>query len=210
VGELVAAGPEGLWLFTGPEAIAGATGSHRRIARRHHEDPAEHRLVPAAAIRRVVVSRYHAGPALAITGGWAGGLVLLTVTHGFFLIFTMPITAAAGAGALVGTHVQSKVYVHRGLGPRRAGLGERLSALRGLARFPQGVPSGWPNAAAVPADGPAVEDTGTTGTMPEPTTTDEGDTTRGDEDGDAGVETETDAVDASDTDPVEVPEPPAP
>lgn len=162
VGELIAAGPEGLWVWTGSDAITGATGSHPRIARRNREDPAEHVLVPTASIRRVVVSRYHAGRALAATGGWAGGLVLLTLTHGFWFVVTMPITAVAGAGALVGTHVQSKVYVHRGLGDRRAALPERLSALRGFARFPQGVPPQWP----APGEGAEVEAPPTTDPPP--------------------------------------------
>lgn len=157
VGELIAAGPEGLWIWTGPEAIADATGSHPRIARRNREDPAEHVLVPAAEIRRVVVSRYHAGKALAATGGIAGGLVLLTLTHGFYFVITMPITAVAGAGALVGTHVQSKAYVHRGLGKRRDALPERLASLRGFARFPQGVPPRWPTPSAAPEGEPASE-----------------------------------------------------
>jgi hypothetical protein len=205
VGELIAAGQAGLWVWTGSEAISGAAGSHPRIAHRNREDPAEHVLVPTASIRRVVVSRYHAGRALAATGGWAGGVVLLTLTHGFIFVITMPITAVAGAGALVGTHVQSKVYVHRGLGARREALGERLSALRGFARFPQGVPPQWPTPGEgaeappasdpPPASEPLPEDAEPTASPPEPAPSDAPDS---------------DAPADPDEPASEVPEPPAP
>jgi hypothetical protein len=143
-GELIAAGPEGLWVWTGREAIGGATAAPSRLARRDREAPEEHVHVPAAEIRRVVVHRHRSGAAVGITGGWTGGLVLLTLSHGLFFVITMPLTAAVGAGAMVATHVQSRSYVHRGRGERHAALPERLSALRGFARFPQGVPPRWP------------------------------------------------------------------
>lgn len=210
-GELIAAGPEGLWVWTGPDALLGATGSHRRIAELAHDVPAEHVRIPPEAIRRVVVSRYHPGKALAATGGWTGGLMLLTLSHGFLFIFTMPAVAVAGAGAMVATHVQSRVYVHRGSGERRAALPERLSALRGFARFPQGVPPQWPPAGLgedepAAADAPASEETTTT-----PAET--GETETGETDTSETESSETDSTttgEAEPSEPATVPEPPAP
>lgn len=144
-GELVAVGPEGLWLWTGESAIAGATGGPKRVPRRWRDGEVEHRFVPVDQIRRVVVSRYRAGAAMGAAGGWTGGLVLLTLTHGWYFFISMPLTVVLGGGAVLATHLQSKAYVHRrGLGNHGVALSERLPALRGFSRFPQGVPPGWP------------------------------------------------------------------
>ncbi|MEX1364437.1 MAG: hypothetical protein AB1Z98_15030 [Nannocystaceae bacterium] len=157
-GELIAVGPEGLWVWTGAVAIEGATGAPRTVGQRWRKAQAEHRFVPTDQIRRVVVSRYRAGPAMAATGAWTGGLMLVTFSHGFFLIITMPLVAVAGGGAVLGTHLQSKAYVHRrGLGSRGVPLPERLSRLRGFARFPQGVPPGWPTVGDGEAEAVAAE-----------------------------------------------------
>lgn len=181
-GELVAVGPEGLWLWTGAAAIGGATGAPSHVGPRWRKAPAEHRLVTNDQIRRVVVSRYRAGPAMAITGGWTGGLMLITLSHGFFFVITMPLVAVVGGGAVLGTHLQSKVYVHRrSLGSRGVALPERLSRLRGFARFPQGVPPGWPTQGEgeteaiepLAVDPVAPEDTSTEDTNTEDTSTED-------------------------------------
>lgn len=145
MGELIAVDTEGLWIWTGPVAIAGSTGSSVRVPLRRMKDPNEHVYVPLTDIRRLIISRYRAGPAVGATAGWAGGLLLLTLSHGFWLLISAPITIVAGTGATLGTYLQSKQFVHRGIGERRwASFGTRVAALRGYARFPQGVPEGWP------------------------------------------------------------------
>ena len=107
-GELIAVSADSLWVLGDSLAVA----------------------VPAALVSRVRVTGYDAQPR-AVTAATAGGVVL-TVTNGWFLVFTAPMWLITGT---VASHAQAR---H----PVRTATGADLAALAEFARFPQGLPPG--------------------------------------------------------------------
>jgi hypothetical protein len=112
-GELIAADDEALWL----------------------EEPPSGRLtrIPVANVRRVVIPLYRRGPVIGTASAWSGALLVSTLSHGAWLIITMPIAAVVGGVAIGMTVVESRVVL----------VPATLEHAWRYARFPQGLPPGW-------------------------------------------------------------------
>jgi hypothetical protein len=154
VGELIAASRDGLWIRTGDAAVREAVGPKRVLGTAKAE---RHAFVPTERIRRVVVHRYRVAGAMGGVAGWGAGAILLTMSHGWWFVVSMPLTAVATGGALAGTYVQSLRIV--GKTERNAAtFPTRLADLRQFSRFPAGPPPGWPDAVGAAEPSHAVPD----------------------------------------------------
>jgi hypothetical protein len=100
--------------------------------------------IPRSSVERVSIKLYTSGATAA--GIWTGLGTISTLSHGLYLIITAPIWLATG----VPTTASLAATNHLRVEPAQ------LDRLDQFARFPQGLPSGWPNNRAVPAP-PRVE-----------------------------------------------------
>lgn len=136
-GELIAVGPESIWVLD--------DGAHLRTFARTR--------VAKVAVR---VHESRSGT-LALWGG-VGGAPL--ITHGFWVVFTAPVWAAASVSAAVTENREATGYV----------ADDGLDALFQFARFPQGMPQSDPEPATpteTPPPTPAPPDAAPT-PVPEP------------------------------------------
>jgi hypothetical protein len=93
-------------------------------------------LVPPACIETVTVAAFEGAPGQTIAWGVVGSLS--TVSHGLFLIFSLPIWVATTGGA---TYGHSKAgYIEADF---RKARGAEVENVRKWARFPQGLPPGY-------------------------------------------------------------------
>jgi hypothetical protein len=93
-------------------------------------------LVPSACIETVTVAAFEGAPGQTILWGTVGSLS--TATHGYFLLFTLPIWLATTGGA---TYGHSKAgYIEADFRKTRAPETEKV---RKSPQFPQGPPPGY-------------------------------------------------------------------
>lgn len=98
-------------------------------------------LVPSACIETVTVAAFEGEPEPTIVWGTVGSLS--AATHGYFLIFTLPIWLATTGGATYGHSKAGCIEADF----RKARAAETES-VRKWARFPQGLPAGFLEQAA--------------------------------------------------------------
>lgn len=110
-GELLAVDPTALWVLE-----EGESGRARPVA------------IPRRDVRAVGVVALESGGT--VTGVWAGIGTISTISHGFFLIFSVPVWAIVGVGTGLDEGLSNDLRIEP----------DNLDGLGQYARFPQGMP----------------------------------------------------------------------
>lgn len=87
-----------------------------------------------ADVAKVSVKLYGDGLNAGLLAAWGGAGMTSTLSHGIFLIFTAPTWLLVGLGTSIPAGFPAKTVAYRPDLPR----------LYEYARFPQGLPKGWP------------------------------------------------------------------